>query len=138
MNGFLVYWYTFVYFACIFSRIKKEDFLVLDWFGNRIFWRKKHRYQNGVAATNIVNFVSVKQGFESSKVFLLKVVICCRSIWFDMTIGPNLDLICVRQSDAAPFPENFAKLYFDAKHLVKFLVLFFQKSVLFDHYWTLV
>ena len=28
---------------------------------------------------------------------------------------PNQDLVCVRQSDAAPFCENYAKLYFDAK-----------------------
>ena len=27
-----------------------------------------------------------------------------------------LDLLCVRQLDAAPFCENYAKLYFDAKH----------------------
>ena len=28
-------------------------------------------------------------------------------------------ILCVRQSDAAPFCENYAKLYFDAKHLKK-------------------
>ena len=33
--------------------------------------------------------------------------------------GVNLDLLCVRQSDAAPFCENYTKLYFDAKHLEK-------------------
>ena len=33
--------------------------------------------------------------------------------------GPNLDLLCVLQSDAAPFCGNYAKLYFDAKHLEK-------------------
>ena len=33
--------------------------------------------------------------------------------------GPNLDLLCIQQSDAAPFYENYAKLYFDAKHLGK-------------------
>ena len=79
--------------------------------------KNEHRYQNGVAATNIINFVSVKQGFESSEVFLLKVVICCRRIWFDMSIGPNLDLLCVQQLDATPFCENYAKPYFDAKLL---------------------
>ena len=79
------------------------------------FKKNEHRYQNGVAVTNMVTFVSVKQGFESSEGFLLKVVICCRRIWFDVTTGPNLDLLCVRQSDVAPFCENFAKLYFDAK-----------------------
>ena len=31
--------------------------------------------------------------------------------------GPNLDLLCVRQLNAAPFCENYAKLYFDAKNL---------------------
>ena len=30
--------------------------------------------------------------------------------------GPNLELLCTWQSDAAPFWENYAKLYFDAKH----------------------
>ena len=33
--------------------------------------------------------------------------------------GPNQDLICIWQSDAAPFCENYAKLYFVAKHLDK-------------------
>ena len=28
--------------------------------------------------------------------------------------GPNLDLLCVWQSDAIPFCKNYAKLYFDA------------------------
>ena len=60
--------------------------------------------------------------------------------------GPNLDLFCIRQSNAAPFCENYAKLYFDAKHLNKRLnkgwwkfwgpsfkkVPVFQKRVLFD------
>ena len=31
--------------------------------------------------------------------------------------GPNLDLLCVRQSDAPPFCENYVKLCFDAKHI---------------------
>ena len=31
--------------------------------------------------------------------------------------GPNLDLLCVRKSDAAPFFENYAELYFPTKHL---------------------
>ena len=34
-------------------------------------------------------------------------------------VGPNLDLSWVWQSDAAPFRENYAKLYFDAEHLRK-------------------
>ena len=33
--------------------------------------------------------------------------------------GSNLDLSCVRQSGAALFFENYAKVYFDAKHLEK-------------------
>ena len=50
-----------------------------------------------------------------------------------MTLGSNLDLLCIWQLNAALFCENYAKPYFDAKHLekrlnkgvVKFLVLFF-------------
>ena len=34
-----------------------------------------------------------------------------------MIAGPNLDLLCVQQSDAVPFYENYAKLNFDATHL---------------------
>ena len=30
--------------------------------------------------------------------------------------GPNLELLSTSQSDAAPIWENYAKLYFDAKH----------------------
>ena len=53
--------------------------------------------------------------------------------------GPNLDTLCISQLDAAPFCENYAKLYSDAKHLekrigkdlVKFLVPFFIKKALF-------
>ena len=33
--------------------------------------------------------------------------------------GPNLDFLCVWQSDAASFCENYTKLYFDAKHVEK-------------------
>ena len=33
--------------------------------------------------------------------------------------GANLDLLHIQQSDAASFCENYAKLYFDAKHLEK-------------------
>ena len=62
-----------------------------------------------------------------------------------MSAGPNLDLFCVRQSNAVPFCENYAKLYFDAKHLEKGLNRgwwnirgsFFKKSALFSQYWTL-
>ena len=49
---------------------------------------------------------------------------------------PNLDLLCVWQSDAAPFCENYTKLYFHSKHLEKrlntgwwnFYCTFFQKK----------
>ena len=30
--------------------------------------------------------------------------------------GPNLDLICVQQSGAVSFCENYVKLYFEIKH----------------------
>ena len=33
--------------------------------------------------------------------------------------GPNLDLVYIWQSDAAPFCENYAKLQFDTEHLEK-------------------
>ena len=31
--------------------------------------------------------------------------------------GPNLDLLCIWQLGDVSFRENYAKLYFDAKHL---------------------
>ena len=37
----------------------------------------------------------------------------------DAPSGPNLDLLCVQQSDTASFSENYEKLYFDAKHFKK-------------------
>ena len=37
----------------------------------------------------------------------------------EVTAGLNLDLLCVQQLEAAPFCENYAKLYFDTKHLEK-------------------
>ena len=37
----------------------------------------------------------------------------------DAPSGPNLDLLCVQQSGAAPFCEYYAKFYFDAKHSEK-------------------
>ena len=37
----------------------------------------------------------------------------------DAPSGPNLELLCVQQSGAASFCENYAKLNFDAKHLEK-------------------
>ena len=56
--------------------------------------------------------------------------------------GHILDLYCVRLSNAAPFCENYTKLYFDAKHLEKGLNrgwgeifgAFFQKSAFFGQY----
>ena len=47
--------------------------------------------------------------------------------------GHTLDLCCVRLSNVASFCENYATLYFDAKHLEKgfkrnFWGLFFKKK----------
>ena len=40
-----------------------------------------------------------------------------RPLWIISGIaGPNLDLLCIRQPDAAPFIENYANTYFQAKH----------------------
>ena len=36
-----------------------------------------------------------------------------------LSTGPNLDLSYICQSDAGRFCENYARLYFDAKHLEK-------------------
>ena len=36
-----------------------------------------------------------------------------------MQTGHILELYCVRRSNAAPFCKNYAKVYFDAKHLQK-------------------
>ena len=52
---------------------------------------------------------------------------------------------CIKKLNAVPFCKNYAKLYFDAKHLEKGLVytifsksaLFSRKSALFDQYQTL-
>ena len=51
--------------------------------------------------------------------------------------GPNLDLLYIRKLDTSPFSGNYAKLYFDAKHLEKnlnrvdgiFGVLFFKNAL---------
>ena len=71
---------------------------------------------------------------------------------FSPQSGHILDLYCVWLSNAAPFCQNYVKLYFDAKHSekglnrgeVEFLEPFFQKSVLLSKekcpsgpYWTL-
>ena len=50
----------------------------------------------------------------------------------DAPSGPNLDFSCVQQWGTAPFCENYAKLYFDAKHLEKGL-----KNSHFGRYWKL-
>ena len=39
--------------------------------------------------------------------------------FFKIFTDPNLDLLCVRQSDTGCFCKNYAKLYFDTKHLEK-------------------
>ena len=56
-----------------------------------------------------------------------------------LTVVPNLDLLCVWQSDTTNFCEKYAKPYFDAKHLEKglnrwwlnFWCPFFQKKLPF-------
>ena len=74
--------------------------------------------------------------------------------WFSLTFpgfpffkitSPNLDPLCTLQSNTVPFYENYAKLYFDAKHLKKrlnsvwwnFWSTFFYNSALFGQYWIL-
>ena len=42
-----------------------------------------------------------------------------KDIFNECPTGPNLDLLCIQLSNAAPFCKNYAKLYFDAKHLEK-------------------
>ena len=63
--------------------------------------------------------------------------LCETFSWYILSPGPNLDLLCVWQSDAVTLlSENYAKLYFDAKHLEKrlnrgwwnFWHLFFKKK----------
>ena len=81
--------------------------------------------------------------------FVLEFFTKCRKLLNDdlefkevRLIGHILDLYWVRLSKAAPFCENYAKLYFDTKHLEKelntkgegggeFLRVLFQKSSLF-------
>ena len=59
----------------------------------------------------------------------------------DAPSGSNLDLSCVQQLDASPFCKNYAKLYFDLKHLEKrwnrgtFLVPSFSKN---PPFWALL
>ena len=63
----------------------------------------------------------------------------------DAPSGPNLDLLCVPQSAAAPICENDSMLYFDAKHLEKgfnrgwwnFWFPFFKKNYHLGQYWKL-
>ena len=60
----------------------------------------------------------------------------------ELSTGSNVDLLRVSQSHAAPFCENDAKLYIDAKHLekglnrLKSLVPYFQKIAPFGQYQT--
>ena len=70
----------------------------------------KRKGQNNATAVNLLNSDSLKVG-----------------VFF---ADPNLDPLCICQSDAASFCENYAEYYFDAKHLevIKFLVPFFQKK----------
>ena len=42
-----------------------------------------------------------------------------KDVFNECPTGPNLDPFYIRLSNAAPFCENYAKLYFDAKHLNK-------------------
>ena len=60
--------------------------------------------------TNGINFLS----FVCSVIIAFK--ISESSFTKFIPTGPNLDLLCVRQSDAALFCKNSAKLYFDVKH----------------------
>ena len=43
------------------------------------------------------------------------------AIRFEVFLGPNLEILCIQQSDSALSCENYAKLYFDAKHVGKAL-----------------
>ena len=45
--------------------------------------------------------------------------ICFSFSSISLLSSPNLDILCIQQADGAPFYENYAKLYFDAKHLEK-------------------
>ena len=100
------------------------------------------------------------ESFSGTSILWIRILVCrlycsyCCHIWFPTDLaclsvkqfalqaGPNADLLCVRQSDAAPFCENYTKLYFDVKHLEKglnrrwwnFWWPFFQKSALFGQY----
>ena len=40
-----------------------------------------------------------------------------KNVFNECPTGPNLDLFYVRLSNAVPFSENYAELYFNAKHL---------------------
>ena len=50
------------------------------------------------------------QSFESRRTAYLNM--------FNIPV-PNLDFLCIQQSNAAITGKNYANLYFDAKHLVK-------------------
>ena len=42
-----------------------------------------------------------------------------KDVFNECPTGPNLDLLCIQLLNAAPFFRNYAKLYFDSKHLEK-------------------
>ena len=66
------------------------------------------------------------------------------AIRFEVFLGPNLEILCIQQSDSALSCENYAKLYFDAKHVGKALnrggeifdAHIFKRSALFGQYQT--
>ena len=60
----------------------------------------------------------------TSKSLLLHNLIFAHIYSGQVIAGPNLELLCRLQLDAAHFCENFAKFYFDAKH--------FRKGILID------
>ena len=64
----------------------------------------------------------------------------------DAPSGPNLDLLCIQQSGAAPICEKYSMLYFDPKHLKKGLnrglwnfwfPFFKKKNAHLGQYWKL-
>ena len=62
----------------------------------------------------------------------------CTLLLYVAPSGPNLDLLCVQHSGAAPICGNYSILYFDTKGLVvKFLAPFSQKNAHFGQYWKL-
>ena len=52
-------------------------------------------------------------------VYVCVCVCVCVYIYYIYISGPNLGILCIQQLDVASFCENYAKLYFDRKHLEK-------------------